>query len=119
MDMNDGKGGDDEDGLKGVTSAISDMQITIGNGGHQSNGHGGLNGSSPKMMPLVKFKVVFLGDQGVGKTSIVSSFTRGALDSSDYQVTTRCFRFFPRFYSFSLHNPNLSFAGNDRNRFHV
>ena len=40
-----------------------------------------------KLMPLVKYKVVFLGDQGVGKTSIVSSFTRGALDSTEYQAT--------------------------------
>ena len=42
---------------------------------------------APKLMPLVKYKVVFLGDQGVGKTSIVSSFTRGALDSTEYQAT--------------------------------
>ena len=47
----------------------------------------GATDDEPKLIPLVKYKVVFLGDQGVGKTSIVSSFTRGALDSTEYQAT--------------------------------
>lgn len=51
--------------------------------GHSAGGMKGM----PKLMPLAKFKLVFLGDQGVGKTSIISYFTKGALDSSDYQAT--------------------------------
>jgi len=43
--------------------------------------------SMPKLMPLAKFKLVFLGDQGAGKTSICSYFTKGALDSTEYQAT--------------------------------
>lgn len=40
----------------------------------------------PKLVPLAKFKLVFLGDQGTGKTSIISYFTKGTLDS-EYQAT--------------------------------
>jgi GTPase SAR1 family protein len=35
--------------------------------------------------PLAKYKLVFLGDQGVGKTSIIKSFMYGVFDTT-YQV---------------------------------
>ena len=37
--------------------------------------------------PLQKHKVVFLGDQGVGKTSIIKHFIYGSFEGS-YQVST-------------------------------
>jgi GTPase SAR1 family protein len=40
----------------------------------------------PQLAPLSKYKVVFLGDQGTGKTSIIKSFMYGSFDQS-YQAT--------------------------------
>ena len=40
----------------------------------------------PALAPLSKYKVVFLGDQGTGKTSIIKSFMYGSFDQS-YQAT--------------------------------
>ena len=40
----------------------------------------------PTLAPLSKYKVVFLGDQGTGKTSIIKSFMYGSFDQS-YQAT--------------------------------
>ena len=40
----------------------------------------------PQLAPLSKYKVVFLGDQGTGKTSIIKSFMYGSFDPS-YQAT--------------------------------
>jgi GTPase SAR1 family protein len=37
--------------------------------------------------PLSKFKLVFLGDQGVGKTSIITRFMYDSFDKN-YQVCT-------------------------------
>jgi GTPase SAR1 family protein len=42
-------------------------------------------GQLPQFAPLAKYKLVFLGDQGVGKTSIIKSFMYGVFDTT-YQV---------------------------------
>ena len=72
---------DDKDRKRLDTKGEEKMTLSIGT----SSGGGGRT-SVPKVMPLAKFKLVFLGDQAVGKTSIISYFTKGALDSGDYQV---------------------------------
>lgn len=36
----------------------------------------------PTLAPLSKYKVVFLGDQGTGKTSIIKSFMYGSFDNA-------------------------------------
>ena len=41
----------------------------------------------PSVAPLSKYKCVFLGDQGSGKTSIIKSFMYGSFDHN-YQATT-------------------------------
>ena len=40
----------------------------------------------PQLAPLSKYKCVFLGDQGTGKTSIIKSFMYGSFDQN-YQAT--------------------------------
>ena len=40
----------------------------------------------PKISPLAKFKFVFLGDQSVGKTSIITRFMYDSFDKN-YQAT--------------------------------
>jgi Ras-related protein Rab-6A len=40
--------------------------------------------------PLAKYKLVFLGDQSVGKTSIITRFMYDKFDST-YQVCKICF----------------------------
>jgi hypothetical protein len=40
----------------------------------------------PQIAPLSKYKVVFLGDQGTGKTSIIKAFVYSAFDAN-YQAT--------------------------------
>ena len=40
----------------------------------------------PTLAPLSKYKVVFLGDQGCGKTSIIKAFMYNSFDQS-YQAT--------------------------------
>lgn len=40
----------------------------------------------PNISPLAKYKLVFLGDQGVGKTSIITRFMYDSFDKN-YQVT--------------------------------
>lgn len=42
----------------------------------------------PQTAPLSKYKVVFLGDQGTGKTSIIKAFMYGSFDHN-YQVSQR------------------------------
>lgn len=40
----------------------------------------------PQVAPLAKYKLVFLGDQGVGKTSIITRFMYDTFDTT-YQAT--------------------------------
>lgn len=40
----------------------------------------------PNISPLAKYKLVFLGDQGVGKTSIITRFMYDSFDKN-YQAT--------------------------------
>ena len=40
----------------------------------------------PQLAPLEKYKLVFLGDQGVGKTSIITRFMYDSFDTA-YQAT--------------------------------
>jgi Ras-related protein Rab-6A len=49
-------------------------------------GGGGGGVKLPSVAPLSKYKCVFLGDQGSGKTSIIKSFMYGSFDHN-YQAT--------------------------------
>ncbi len=40
----------------------------------------------PQIQPLAKYKLVFLGDQGVGKTSMITRFMYDTFDNA-YQAT--------------------------------
>lgn len=42
-------------------------------------------GAAPNISPLAKYKLVFLGDQGVGKTSVITRFMYDSFDKN-YQV---------------------------------
>jgi len=44
------------------------------------------NPQVPNISPLAKYKLVFLGDQGVGKTSIITRFMYDSFDKN-YQAT--------------------------------
>ena len=47
---------------------------------------GGAGGATANIAPLAKFKLVFLGDQSVGKTSMITRFMYDTFDNS-YQAT--------------------------------
>eukprot|EP00276_Gloeochaete_wittrockiana_P019478 CAMPEP_0184355032 /NCGR_PEP_ID=MMETSP1089-20130417/92837_1 /TAXON_ID=38269 ORGANISM="Gloeochaete wittrockiana, Strain SAG46.84" /NCGR_SAMPLE_ID=MMETSP1089 /ASSEMBLY_ACC=CAM_ASM_000445 /LENGTH=202 /DNA_ID=CAMNT_0026691427 /DNA_START=35 /DNA_END=640 /DNA_ORIENTATION=+ len=51
-----------------------------------SGGANGAASSSSAAIPMAKYKLVFLGDQSVGKTSIITRFTYDTFDSN-YQAT--------------------------------
>lgn len=54
-------------------------EATAGGAGAPANG-------APNISPLAKYKLVFLGDQGVGKTSIITRFMYDSFDKN-YQAT--------------------------------
>ena len=47
---------------------------------------GDANVNVPQIAPLAKYKLVFLGDQGVGKTSMITRFMYDTFDNA-YQAT--------------------------------
>ncbi len=56
---------------------------TVNNNSNNSSNSGGGSGG---VTPLAKYKIVFLGDQGVGKTSIITRFMYDSFDKN-YQAT--------------------------------
>ncbi len=48
----------------------------------------GSSNGTPGAPPLAKYKIVFLGDQSVGKTSIITRFMYDKFDGT-YQVLNR------------------------------
>ena len=57
-----------------------------GAGGGKSAGGAAEKSGLPQMAPLTKYKLVFLGDQWVGKTSIITRFMYDTFDTN-YQAT--------------------------------
>ena len=54
--------------------------------GGMAGASGGAGGATANIAPLAKFKLVFLGDQSVGKTSMITRFMYDTFDNS-YQAT--------------------------------
>lgn len=88
-----GAGGVISDGVglasTGVPVAITATSAAGVGGGADGLGLGRAGAAAsvalPASAPLTKFKICFLGDQGVGKTSIIRNFQKGQFDGS-YKV---------------------------------
>src|SRR4051795_8432678 len=63
----------------------SATQSGTANGGHTSTAPGGAGAKAP-IVPRSKYKLVFLGDEAVGKTSIITRFMYDTFDNT-YKVT--------------------------------
>ena len=55
----------------------------------EQKGSNGAGASQVNIQQLSKYKIVFLGDQGVGKTSIITRFMYDSFDKL-YQVGVGC-----------------------------
>mmetsp|Transcript_8150 Transcript_8150/g.8163 ORF Transcript_8150/g.8163 Transcript_8150/m.8163 type:complete len:230 (-) Transcript_8150:87-776(-) len=62
------------------------MASTSANGTANGDSQPPASTAAPNISPLAKYKLVFLGDQGVGKTSIITRFMYDSFDKN-YQAT--------------------------------
>lgn len=55
---------------------------------YMNTNNSNLNISKGSIPPLLKYKIVFLGDQAVGKSSIINRFIYDLFDSTEHVVQT-------------------------------
>lgn len=67
-------------------AAAAAGDATVDASANTSSSTGGAAVSVPQIAPLAKYKLVFLGDQGVGKTSVITRFMYDTFDNA-YQAT--------------------------------